>query len=537
MHRAITILAVIAVLMSSPLYADYGVEFRGAWPESWPRELEPLRKQSRTLEGPLVPLLHYAIPFTKQEELEATWPHLLTVKTKGAPIVLTRGPSFWLSGKSAGVCIHTPPQGEAPIADAKLADGRWQKTIYVELIVDGDIVDLNRIPLPPDTPIIDERFKDRRDSSPLGKPRSSSKTNDGSPVPETSYAEKLKANSDDDEALAEYIREMKNSVLFLVDQEAADPAQMKLDEFKSLLNSLKPSTPEGQQRLEDTKPLINRIELSIELARMSLSELEARLEVNPHDQKTLNDYTTKVFRVAHREMRSAPDRADATIKACRKRLDKLKVSADESLMKQIDGFERHLTAYDTSIAASRDLLALVGTDAVPLNVVAWVNGAPLTDGDLKGKVVLLDFGAVWCGPCIRTFPELRDWHEKYADKGLVIIGLTDYFNYAWNEDTGRAEKSEPEVSPEQEHAMLRKFAAHHDLPFRLGIQAGLRSLNSEMAKHYKVTGFPYVVVIDQAGKVRLLREGADQQNSKDIGKLLEQLLGGTGGHDQNNPGR
>ena len=59
-----------------------------------------------------------------------------------------------------GVCIHTPPEGEAPIADAKKAVGRWEKTIYIELIVDSEIVDLNRIRLPPDTPIIDERFKD-----------------------------------------------------------------------------------------------------------------------------------------------------------------------------------------------------------------------------------------------------------------------------------------------------------------------------------------------------------------------------------------
>ena len=75
--------------------------------------------------------------------------------------MLRRGPGFWLEGESkAGVCVHTPPQGEAPIADGNKAGGRWERTIYIELIVDGQIVDLNRIPLPPDTPIIDERFKD-----------------------------------------------------------------------------------------------------------------------------------------------------------------------------------------------------------------------------------------------------------------------------------------------------------------------------------------------------------------------------------------
>lgn len=160
MKQAIATLAAIVLLSACPLYADYSVEDRGSWPDHWPKELEALREQSRTLEGPLLPLLNYAIPFTKRAEFEAAWPHLLKVKTKGAPIVLRRGPSFWLGKESnAGVCVHTPPEGQDPVAEGKDAKGSWEKTIYIELIVDGEIVDLNRIPLPPDTPIIDERFK------------------------------------------------------------------------------------------------------------------------------------------------------------------------------------------------------------------------------------------------------------------------------------------------------------------------------------------------------------------------------------------
>jgi hypothetical protein len=148
MNRTITVVAAIVFLSPCPLYALYTVEDRGSWPESWPKELEGLREQSQTLVGPLEPLVHYAIPFLK-------------VKTPGAPIVLRRGPSLGFDGDKwkAGVCIHTPPEGEAPIADATKAGGRREQTIYIDLIVDGDIVDLNRIPLPPDTPIVDERFK------------------------------------------------------------------------------------------------------------------------------------------------------------------------------------------------------------------------------------------------------------------------------------------------------------------------------------------------------------------------------------------
>lgn len=161
MNRMTTFLALIACCIAcSAARADYGVQDKGTWPESWPKELEPLRGQARTLEGPLQLLLHYAIPFTKREEFEASWPHLRKVKSEGAPIVLRKAPNFFLGGEhAAGICIHTPPEGEKPLG-GKEAKGEWQKTIYLELIVDGEIVDLNRIPLPPDTLIIDERFKD-----------------------------------------------------------------------------------------------------------------------------------------------------------------------------------------------------------------------------------------------------------------------------------------------------------------------------------------------------------------------------------------
>lgn len=160
-RQVIAIQAAIVLLLARALCADYGVQDRGTWPDSWPQELAALREHSRTLEGPMRPSLHYAITFNKRDQFETAWPHLLKVKTKRAPIVLRRGPSFWLGKEQkAGVCVHTPPEGQAPLADGKDANGNWEKTVFIELIVDGETVDLNRIPLPPDTPIIDERFKE-----------------------------------------------------------------------------------------------------------------------------------------------------------------------------------------------------------------------------------------------------------------------------------------------------------------------------------------------------------------------------------------
>ena len=53
----------------------------------------------------------------------------------------------------------------------------------------------------------------------------------------------------------------------------------------------------------------------------------------------------------------------------------------------------------------------------------WFNSEPLTLEQLKGKVVIIDFWTYSCINCQRTFPYLRDWHEKYKDHGLVIIGV------------------------------------------------------------------------------------------------------------------
>ena len=171
LSTAFPVMAIACVAVCSTAYALYSVANEGHWPATWPKELEPLRKQSRTLIGPTFSARHYAVHFASREEFESAWPHLLKVKSKGAPIILMRGENFFLDKViEAGVVVHCPPLGqsdnpktpEAPITGYtdEQARSRWAWTNYIELVVDGEIVDLNRIPLPADTPIIDERFKD-----------------------------------------------------------------------------------------------------------------------------------------------------------------------------------------------------------------------------------------------------------------------------------------------------------------------------------------------------------------------------------------
>jgi hypothetical protein len=170
MKRTTVFLAAIVLLALCPaVFAMYEVADKGMWPESWPKELEPLRKQARTLVGPMIAQQHFQIPFTSRDEFEAAWSHFLKVKSKGAPIFLIRAPKTdFMAIKPAGVLIHSPPVGtnkeanpEEPLAGNRSGKerSRWMWTTYIELVVDGNIVDLNRIPLPEDTLIIDERFQ------------------------------------------------------------------------------------------------------------------------------------------------------------------------------------------------------------------------------------------------------------------------------------------------------------------------------------------------------------------------------------------
>jgi hypothetical protein len=162
MKKTTTFLTVIAFFTAcSAVYAIYTIANEGLWPESWPKELEPLRDQATTMVGPEPPLRHYLIPFTKRAEFESAWPHLLKVKSKGAPLILLRAPKTDFMGlKPAGVLIHCPPAGTDT------------GTTYIELVVDGRIVNLNRIPLPADTPIIDQRrFDNINDKAPTRGPK------------------------------------------------------------------------------------------------------------------------------------------------------------------------------------------------------------------------------------------------------------------------------------------------------------------------------------------------------------------------------
>lgn len=100
------------------------------------------------------------------------------------------------------------------------------------------------------------------------------------------------------------------------------------------------------------------------------------------------------------------------------------------------------------IPAAEEVLAEEpGPPAPDLDAAGWLNSAPLTTEDLDGKVVVYDFWTYSCVNCVRTMPFLRAWHERYADDGLVIIGVhSPEFEFEKDEDNVVAAVDELGVS-------------------------------------------------------------------------------------------
>lgn len=116
-------------------------------------------------------------------------------------------------------------------------------------------------------------------------------------------------------------------------------------------------------------------------------------------------------------------------------------------------------------AASRRAAEL-GASVLPLPVVgeAYAFDLPamsdpkarIRSADLKGKVVLIDCWATWCGPCMAKMPELKTVHAKYKDHGLVVVGVS------FDHELERAEKTVQEQDLNWHHVFATGAAKGHD---------------------------------------------------------------------------
>jgi len=132
----------------------------------------------------------------------------------------------------------------------------------------------------------------------------------------------------------------------------------------------------------------------------------------------------------------------------------------------------------------------------------WFNSDPLTMSGLRGKVVLVDFWTYTCINCIRTLPYLTSWHEKYKDKGLVIVGVhTPEFEF--------------EKNPDNVEKALKDFGITYPV---------MQDNDYKTWRAYANRYWPAKYMVDKNGKIRYTHfgEGDYDETETMIQKLLEE---------------
>jgi thiol-disulfide isomerase/thioredoxin len=135
-----------------------------------------------------------------------------------------------------------------------------------------------------------------------------------------------------------------------------------------------------------------------------------------------------------------------------------------------------------------------------IGIDKWFNSAPLTMAGLRGKVVLVDFWTYGCYNCVNTLPHVVKLHEKYANKGLVIVGVHT-----------------PEFPHEKSAANVARAIKRH------GIKYPVAQDNSYATwKAYRNRYWPAQYIVDRSGKIVYTHagEGAYGEMDRIIGKLL-----------------
>jgi len=129
--------------------------------------------------------------------------------------------------------------------------------------------------------------------------------------------------------------------------------------------------------------------------------------------------------------------------------------------------------------------AAVGMKAPDFASSVWINSEPQSVADLRGKVVLVEFWTFGCYNCRNVEPYVKEWHEKYAGQGLVVIGVHS-----------------PEFKYEHKVENVKRYVEEHHITYAVPIDNDFSNWN-----RYGNRYWPALYLIDKQGVIRYVRVG------------------------------